>query len=450
MDKNEVIRSEMIDNFSNFYNENSYNKILSDAIIKNGINDVSMSHESVANMHFDFSEEIDVGKVTHQKSSGRCWMFAALNNIRYSISKSLNMKDKNFELSQSYTMFWDKLEKSNLFLENIIETREEEVDSRNVMWLLNSPTNDGGQWDMFVGLVEKYGIVPKYVMPETFHSSNSSKMNGIINLKLRQDAKILRDAAKKGSSLEDLRAKKAEMLKDIYSILCHFLGEPPKKFDFEYRDKDDNFHREANLTPVEFYHKYSSVKMEDYVSIINAPTEDKPFNRTYTVKFLGSVKGGKEIHYLNLEIDKLRELSIAQLSDGEPVWFGCDVGKMSNRDLGIMDTELFNYEEVLDTDLEMSKGDRLVYGESVLTHAMVFTGVNLVDGKPNRWKVQNSWGEGPGQKGFFIMSDKWFGEFNYEVVINKKYLSSELLKAYEQEPIVLNPWDPMGSLAMAR
>lgn len=450
MDKNEVIRSEMIDNFSNSYNKNSYNKILSDAIIKSGVNDVSMSHESVANMHFDFSEEIDVGKVTHQKSSGRCWMFAALNNIRYSISKSLNMKDKNFELSQSYTMFWDKLEKSNLFLENIIETREEEVDSRNVMWLLNSPTNDGGQWDMFVGIVEKYGIVPKYAMPETFHSSNSSKMNEILNLKLRQDAKTLRNAAKEGSSLEDLRAKKTEMLKDVYSILCHFLGEPPKKFDFEYRDKDDNFHREANLTPVEFYHKYSGVKMEDYVSIINAPTEDKPFNRTYTVKFLGSVKGGKEIHYLNLEIDKLRELSIAQLRDGEPVWFGCDVGKMSNGDLGIMDTELFNYEEVLDTDLEMSKGDRLVYGESVLTHAMVFTGVNLADGKPNRWKVQNSWGEEPGQKGFFIMSDKWFGEFNYEVVINKKYLSSDLLKAYEQEPIVLEPWDPMGSLAMAR
>ena len=447
MSKNEFINIEMINDFSNCYNGNSHKKVLSDAVIKAGINDVSMSHTSVADMHFDFSEEIDVGKVTHQKSSGRCWMFAALNNIRYSISKALNMKDKNFELSQSYTMFWDKLEKSNLFLENIIETVGEEIDSRNVMWLLNSPMNDGGQWDMFVGLVEKYGIVPKYVMPETYHSSNSAVMNRLLNLKLRKDAKILRDLSKNGSSLEKLRAKKAEMLNDIYSILCYFLGEPPKTFVFEYRDKNNNFHREIELTPVEFYHRYSGVKMNDYVSIINAPTKDKPFNRTYTVKFLGSAKDGKAIHYLNLEIDKLRELAIAQLESGEPVWFGCDVGKMSNRDLGIMDTDLFNYEEVLDTDLQMSKGDRLIYGESVLTHAMVFTGVNLVDGKPNRWKVQNSWGEEPGQKGFFIMSDKWFGEFNYEVVINKKYLSDELLKAYEQKPIVLNPWDPMGSLA---
>ncbi len=450
MAKNEFIKNEMIANFSDKYNKNPHNKILSNAIIKNGINDVSMSHESVADMHFDFSEEIDVGKVTHQKSSGRCWMFAALNNIRYNISKTLNMKDKNFELSQSYPMFWDKLEKSNLFLENIIETREEKIDSRNVMWLLNSPIDDGGQWDMFVGLVEKYGIVPKYVMPETYHSSNSMLMNRVLNFKLRQDAKILRDIAEKGSSLKDLRAKKTEMLEEIYSILSHFLGEPPKTFDFEYRDKDDNFHREIGLTPLEFYRKYSGVNMQDYVSIINAPTKDKPFNRTYTVRFLGNVKDGKQIYYLNLEIDKLKELSIAQLSDGEPVWFGCDVGKMSERDLGIMDTELFNYEEVLDTNLHMSKGDRLDYGESMLTHAMVFTGVNLAHGKSNRWKVQNSWGEEPGQKGFFIMSDKWFEEFNYEVVINKKYLSKELLEAYEQKPIVLDPWDPMGSLAMMK
>lgn len=447
MNTKTIITKELLKNFSESYNSKSQNRILSDAIIKNGISNVATNHKSIAKMHYDFSEEINVGKVTNQKKSGRCWMFAALNNIRYSISSKLKIKDHDFELSQNYTMFWDKLEKSNYFLENVIETKDEDIMSRNVMWLLAQPTNDGGQWDMFTGLVEKYGVVPKYVMPETFHSSNSNMMNNMLNLRLRNDAKILRDMNNKGIDLDGLRAKKEEMMAEVYSILCYCLGEPPKHFDFEYRDEDDKFHSDRNLTPVEFYNKYSGVKMNDYVSIINAPTKDKPFNKTYTVKFLGNVKDGKQIHYLNLDIEKLKELSIAQIKDGEPVWFGCDVGKSSERDLGIMDTELYNYEGVLDTEFSLSKGEKLEYGESVLTHAMAFTGVNLVDGKPNRWKVQNSWGEKPGLKGFFIMSDKWFEEYNYEVVINKKYLSKELLESYEQEPIELKPWDPMGSLA---
>ncbi len=447
MNTKTIITKELLNNFSEKYNSKTQNKILADAVIKNGISNVAVNHKSIAKMHYDFSEEINVGKVTNQEKSGRCWMFAALNNIRYSISSKLKIKDHDFELSQNYTMFWDKLEKSNYFLENIIETKDEDIMSRNVMWLLAQPTNDGGQWDMFTGLVEKYGVVPKYVMPETFHSSNSNMMSNMLNLRLRNDAKILREMNNKGIDLDGLRAKKEEMMDEVYTILCYCLGEPPKNFDFEYRDEDKEFHRDSNLTPLEFYKKYSGVKMNDYVSIINAPTKDKPFNKTYTVRFLGNVKDGKQIHYLNLDIEKLKELSVAQIKDGEPVWFGCDVGKFLESDLGIMDTELYNYEELLNTEFSLSKGDQLEYGESVLTHAMAFTGVNLVDGKPNRWKVQNSWGEKPGLKGFFIMSDEWFEEFNYEVVINKKYLSKELLKAYEQEPVELKPWDPMGSLA---
>jgi len=316
------------------------------------------------------------------------------------------------------------------------------------MWLLNEPTNDGGQWDMFTALIEKYGIVPKYVMPETYHSSNSRIMNKILSLKLRSQAKILRDDYRFGADKESLREEKEDLLAEIYSILAYFLGEPPKSFDFEYKNKDGEFFRDSNLTPLEFYNKYSKVKMKDYLSIINAPTKDKPFNQTYTVEFLGNVKEGQQIHYLNLPIEKLKELSVAQLKEGEPVWFGCDVGQWSDRDLGIMDTELFKYKEVLDTDFELDKGARLQYGESVLTHAMVFTGVNLNnDQQPERWKVQNSWGKEVGEDGFFIMSDDWFEEFNYEVVINKKFVSDEILKDYQKDPVVLKPWDPMGSLA---
>jgi bleomycin hydrolase len=437
-----------LEDFSAYFKKRENSEIIANAVIKNGINDTALNNKSVKNMHYDFSEEIDVGKVTNQEKSGRCWMFAALNNIRYSISKDLNIKDHDFELSQSYTMFWDKLEKANYFLENIISTVELDLDSRRVMWLLNEPTNDGGQWDMFTALIEKYGIVPKYVMPETYHSSNSPYMNKILSLKLRDLAKILRNDFKLGADKESLREEKEAMLAEIYSILAYFLGEPPQKFDFEYKDKDGEFYRDSGLTPKEFYNQYSKVKMADYVSIINAPTKDKPFDQTYTVEFLGNVKEGQQIHYLNLPIEKLIDYSTIHLKDGEPVWFGCDVGQWSNRDLGIMDTNLFNYESVLDTNFSLDKGERLQYGESILTHAMVFTGVNLDDqNQAERWKVQNSWGEKVGDEGFFIMSNDWFKEFNYEVVIHKKYLSDEDLKSYQKDPVILKPWDPMGSLA---
>jgi len=437
-----------LEDFSAYFKKRENSEIIANAVIKNGINDTALNNKSVKNMHYDFSEEIDVGKVTNQEKSGRCWMFAALNNIRYSISKNLNIKDHDFELSQSYTMFWDKLEKANYFLENIISTVELDLDSRRVMWLLNEPTSDGGQWDMFTALIEKYGIVPKYVMPETYHSSNSPYMNKILSLKLRDLTKTLRNDFKLGADKESLREEKEAMLAEIYSILAYFLGEPPQEFDFEYKDKDGEFYRDSGLTPKEFYNQYSKVKMADYVSIINAPTKDKPFDQTYTVEFLGNVKEGQQIHYLNLPIEKLIDYSTIHLKDGEPVWFGCDVGQWSNRDLGIMDTNLFNYESVLDTNFSLDKGERLQYGESILTHAMVFTGVNLDDqNQAERWKVQNSWGEKVGDEGFFIMSNDWFKEFNYEVVIHKKYLSDEDLKSYQKDPVILKPWDPMGSLA---
>ncbi|MFP4370876.1 MAG: aminopeptidase C [Halanaerobium sp.] len=443
-----IIDQNNLKSFANHFKQRENSEIIANAVIKNGIDDTALNNKSVKKMHYDFSEEIDVGKVTNQQKSGRCWMFAALNNIRYSISKDLDIKDHDFELSESYTMFWDKLEKANYFLENIISTVELEIDSRRVMWLLKEPTNDGGQWDMFTALIEKYGIVPKYVMPESYHSSNSRAMNKILNLKLRNLAKTLRKDFKSGADKERLREKKTNMLAEIYSILAYFLGEPTQEFDFEYKDKDGEFYRDSGLTPKEFYNKYSQLKMTDYVSVINAPTNDKPFDQTYTVEFLGNVKEGQQIHYLNLPIDKLVNYSKEQLKNGEPVWFGCDVGQWSDRDLGIMDTELFNYEALLDTKFTLDKGQRLQYGESILTHAMVFTGVNLNDqDQPERWKVQNSWGEKVGEDGFFIMSNDWFKEFNYEVVINKKYLSEADLKSYQKDPIVLKPWDPMGSLA---
>jgi bleomycin hydrolase len=395
----------------------------------------------------DFSIEVPTTKITNQKQSGRCWMFAALNTFRFQVIKKLNLE--TFELSQSYTLFYDKLEKSNYFLESILETLDEPTNGRLISYLLMAPLNDGGQWDMLCNLVRKYGLVPKDVMPESKSSSATREMNDCLTRKLREDACILRTAHANGASKEELAAKKESMLQEIYRILCICLGEPPKTFDFEYRDKDKEFHRDSNLTPQEFFAKYVGVNLDDYVSLINAPTADKPYHRSYSVKFLGNVREGHTVRYLNLPIDELKKAAIAQMQDGAPVWFGCDVGKCSSRDGGIMDTDIYGTEDLLDVSFGMTKAQRLDYGESLMTHAMVFQGVNLdEDGRPNRWRVENSWGDAAGNKGYYVMSDAWFDEYMYQIVVHKKYLPESFIKEYEAEPILLEPWDPMGSLAL--
>lgn len=436
------ISYDLIDSFSKQFAADGKNAVAMRAVMKSGLSAAAENQKEQADNPMTFSIEIETGKITNQKSSGRCWLFAALNCMRFQIMQKLNLE--TFELSQNYQMFWDKLEKANYFLESIIETAGEDVDSRLVKHLLASPEGDGGQWDMYCAIADKYGCVPKYVMPETFHSSNTGMMVKLITLKLREDAMLLREAVAAG---RDAQAMKEEMLSEIYRILVTCLGEPPKSFTFEYRDKDKNFGRDENITPKQFFDKYVGLALNDYVSIINAPTADKPYYKTFTVDYLGNVLGGRGIKYLNLPADEQRALAIKQLSDGEPVWFGCDVGQMLMRDYGLMGMHTFEYGDLLGVKFGMDKAARLDYSESVMTHAMVFLGVNLVDGKPNRWKVENSWGDKSGQDGYYIMTDEWFGEFNYQVVVNRKYLTAEQNAMFEQEPIHLKPWDPMGSLA---
>ena len=425
-------------------------EIKSDNVIRNsilnvGLDEVALNHKSKADMQHTFSLELETGKITSQNKSGRCWLFAGLNTMRFKIMKDLDLK--NFELSQTYQMFFDKIEKANYFLENILETLDEEIDSRLIMWLLSAPLNDGGQWDMFTSIVEKYGVVPKETMPETFASSNSARMNQILTLKLRGFASKLRKDHRNGKTLEELKDEKKEMVIEFYRLLTMFLGIPPKKFTFEYTDKNKKFHRDIDITPKEFYAKYVDINLKDYISIINAPTKDKQFNKTFTVQYLGNVEGGNIVKYLNVDMATFKKLALAQLKDGVPVWFGSDVGQKMKREDGILSEDIYSYEEALQSKFDLDKAGRLDYGESLMTHAMVFTGVNLIDNAPNRWKVENSWGEKNGKKGYFVMSDKWFEEYTYQIVINKKYLSEQLKKAWELEPIILKPWDPMGSLA---
>ena len=393
-----------------------------------------------------FSLDLTKDKVSDQKASGRCWMFAALNTFRHKMIANFQLED--FELSQAHTFFWDKYEKSNWFLEQVIATADQELTSRKVKFLLDTPQQDGGQWDMVVALFEKYGVVPKSVYPESISSSDSRELNQILNKILRQDAQILRELAAEGAESAELQAKKEELLQEVFNFLTMNLGLPPRQFDFSYRDKDNHFHSESGLTPLTFYQKYVDLKLDDYVSIINAPTADKPYGRSYTVEMLGNVVGSKPVRYLNVEMNRLKELAIAQMQAGETVWFGSDVGQSSNRKAGVMAEGMHDFTASMDIRLTQDKAGRLDYSESLMTHAMVLTGVDLDEnGKAKKWKVENSWGEKVGNKGYFVASDAWMDEYTYQIVVRKEFLTAAELAAYEAEPLVLAPWDPMGALA---
>ena len=393
-----------------------------------------------------FSLDLTKDKVSDQKASGRCWMFAALNTFRHKMIANFQLED--FELSQAHTFFWDKYEKSNWFLEQVIATADQELTSRKVKFLLDTPQQDGGQWDMVVALFEKYGVVPKSVYPESISSSNSRELNQILNKLLRQDAQILRELRAEGAESAELQTKKEELLQEVFNFLAMNLGLPPRQFDFSYRDKDNHFHSESGLTPLTFYQKYVDLKLDDYVSIINAPTADKPYGRSYTVEMLGNVVGSKPVRYLNVEMGRLKELAITQMKAGETVWFGSDVGQSSNRKAGVMAEGMHDFTASMDIRLTQDKAGRLDYSESLMTHAMVLTGVDLDEnGRAKKWKVENSWGEKVGNKGYFVASDAWMDEYTYQIVVRKEFLTAAELAAYEAEPLVLAPWDPMGALA---
>ncbi|CYW65096.1 aminopeptidase C [Streptococcus suis] len=416
------------------------------AVSHNGLLKSLETRQSAIHNDYVFSIDLTKDAVSNQKASGRCWMFAALNTFRHKLISDFKLE--NFELSQAHTFFWDKYEKSNWFLEQIIATADQEIGSRKVKFLLDTPQQDGGQWDMVVALFEKYGVVPKSVYPESISSSASRELNQYLNKLLRQDAQILRDLLAKGASSEEVQIQKENLLQEIFNFLAVNLGLPPRSFDFAYRDKDNVYHRDTNVTPQAFYEKYVGLKLSDYVSIINAPTTDKPYNKSYTVELLGNVVGAPAVRYLNVEMNRFKELAIAQLKAGESVWFGSDVGQSSNRQTGIMATNTYDFSSGLGIHFHQDKAGRLDYSESLMTHAMVLTGVDLDDNEqPLKWKVENSWGDKVGDKGYFVASDSWMDEYTYQIVVRKEFLTPEELAAYQAQPQVLAPWDPMGALA---
>ena len=417
-------------------------RITQNAVTKVGILDVALDRDVVTGTDHSVSHLIDDWKVTNQKKSGRCWLFAGLNLLRVGAMSAMNVKD--FEFSQNHIMFWDKLERANYYLNAIVETRDREVDDRTVAHLLGSVADDGGQWNMFVSLVGKHGLVPQSVMPETQSSSETARMNGILRKVLREGAKTLRELDGGDDVLDKART---EILGVVHRILAVHLGTPPERFDWQWTDKDRKFHRDGMLTPLEFAARYTTLPIEEYACLVHDPRATSPYGRTFTVDHLGNVVGGPAVTYLNVEMELLKRLAQEQLVGGEPVWFGCDVGQQMSLDLGLWDAALYDYGSIYDHEFAMGKADRLVYRDSLMTHAMLFTGVDVIDGVPRRWRVENSWGDEKGVKGYWTMNDSWFDEYVFEIAVPRRLLPPELVERLNDDPIVLPAWDPMGSLA---
>ena len=435
-----------INEYEKEFLEDKRNIVAMNAATYNGVQKVARDVNALKDEPFAFNVDIKNGDVTNQKQSGRCWMFASMNVLRNIVIKKFNLE--NFELSQSYTLFWDKLERCNYYMEAVIEKANEPLEDRVMDYLMTDLLSDGGQWDMFVNIVKKYGLVPKYAYPESQTSSATVQLNKYLCKIMRKYTTELREKVQ-NDGVEKARELKEEVLKDVYNVLTSTLGEIPEKFDVVLHDKDGKLIEDKGMDAHSFFDKYIGADIDDYVSLINSPTEDKPFNKTYTIKYLGNIVEGRIVKHLNLPIEELKKAAVKQLKDGYPVWFGCDVGRSSivEDERAILDTKAVDYETLFNVDLKLSKEDALDYGYSMMTHAMTFTGVQMDGNEALRFKVENSWGEKFGYKGHFVMTSDWFDKYVYQVVVNKKYLTEKSRKDYEKEPKELKPWDPMGSLA---
>jgi bleomycin hydrolase len=396
--------------------------------------------------NFNLKIPFEGSPVTNQRSSGRCWIFASTNVFRVSVMKKYNL-DK-LELSQQYLFFWDKVEKANFFLESILETTDEAVDSRLVGSLMASPVGDGGQWDMISNLVSKYGLVPQTLYPDTWNAMNSRTMDSLLTTKLREDGLILRELAKSSSTsaAKAISARKEKMMQEIVRILTLTLGPPPvasEPFLWEYYNRDGKF-KSLSISPLDFAASLNDssalracggTDVHNLFSLVNDPRNE--YNRLLTVDHLGNVWGGRPITYVNVDTTTLKKACIGMLKNGYPIFFGSDVGKYSDSTKGIMDTDLIDYELGFNVKLGMSKADRLNTGESAMTHAMVLTAVHLdADGKPVRWRVENSWSNTAGTDGYFVMSDKWMDEFCYQAVVDPAVVSKEINDILKQDPKV--------------
>ncbi|WP_283583124.1 C1 family peptidase [Limosilactobacillus difficilis] len=441
MTKYSALSQQEIKNFHDDFVSRETSAVIARAVMKNGIKASSENPAISTHDHRVFNVEVKTGAVTNQRQSGRCWSFAALNTLRHHFALKYKLND--FELSQNYLFFWDRIERANMFLQKVIATADKPFHDRTVDFLVSTALDDGGQWSNAAGIIEKYGVVPEYVMPDTYNTKNTSDVAAVMHDLMKKDAlELRRQINEKHASKEQLAKLRSQMMSDVYRVAVMAFGEPPLKFDLEYKDDDKKYHRQADLTPLDFYHQYFDVDLRDYVLITNAP--DHEMNKLYSMPVEDNVVDGIPLQFLNVPFHYLQDLAIKQLKDNETVWVGNDVLQQMDRKRGIMDSQLFKAGELLGVDFAMNKADRLESRQGMVSHAMTLTGVNLVDGEPNRWKIENSWGDKNGAKGYFVMTEDWFKDYTYEAVINQKYLDDDLKKLLTQKPVELPGWDSLA------
>jgi bleomycin hydrolase len=430
-----------IDKIQSSFEMDTHSRAMYNSLTNNDISSLALNRDILRHHNEIFSDKIKTKGITNQNKSGRCWLFAGLNILRPKVIEKNNLE--KFEFSQNYLAFWDKLEKANCFLENIIEFANRDILDREMEFLLRTPIPDGGYWENVVNLIEKYGVVPKEIMPETNSSGNTSLMNKLLSRKLRADAAKLRAMYNKRKSVKSLRAEKIKMLSEIYKMLVLNLGQPPAEFQWRFEDANSVVSEPRTYSPKSFYKEFVDVDLRQYVDIFN--DSSKEYGKHYSINLTRNVRDGDDAHFANVKMQILKEIAAKAILDNEPTWFSCDVGKDQSREHGIMAMDLFDYDSIYMTDMAMTKAERSLFRESVPNHAMVFIGIDMQNGKPAKWLVENSWGDEKGSKGLWTIYDPWFDKNVYSIIVKKEYVPKEILDIYKQPVIKLPPWDPAYS-----
>lgn len=412
---------------------------LTNAISNNSIKKLALAQENKGKVNFFINNKVETKGITNQKSSGRCWMFTGLNVLRAKVISKYELE--SFTFSHTYLFFYDQLEKANLFYNGMIETAFLPLEDREVEWLLKNPIGDGGQWTGVADLVSKYGLVPTSAMPETYQSENTAMMSRLIRRKLREDGLKLRELGKTKMSREMLMEIKNEKLAEIYQILAFSLGEPPVDFTWQYKGNDGKISEVKTFTPMEFFKEVIEIDFDDYVMLMNDPA--KEMDQLYEIRYDRHMQEGGNWKYINLEADQIKKFAMASIKDNEGMYFSCDVGKQLEKEKGFLDINTYDYAQLFDVEFNMDKKQRIQTFESGSSHGMALMGVNILeDGSTDKWLLENSWGE-KGHHGHLIMTDEWFDEFMFRLVIHKKYIDPEVLKILETKAKLLPPWDPM-------
>lgn len=435
------ITPEKLEKIRKSYNANDPNiKAFTNAASEGNLKKITLNRQNVGKVDHNFKYKVSVKGITDQKNSGRCWMFTSLNVMRPKVMAKIGVD--NFEFSTNYLYFWDQFEKANLFFEGIISTANQPVDDRTVVWLFENALGDGGVWNLFVDLVEKYGLVPKEAMQETENSENTDVMQRIIRTKLRENGLILRNLVAQKKDKNTIEETKLQMLGEVYKMLAICLGEPPTKFRWRYTDKDSKLTDYKEYTPKSFYDEYVGIKLPDYVLLMDDPTRD--YNKLYEIEYDRNMFEGTNWKFINLPSTQIKEYAKKSIIDNEALYFSCDVGKQLNSEDGYLSLDNYDVESLFGVKFGMNKKQRIQTRESGSSHGMALVGCDVdANDKVTKWQLENSWGTKSGFNGYLTMTDEWFDQYMFRIVVNKKFVDAQTLKILEQVPMKLPPWDPM-------